>query len=152
MMPQDVFSNLILSFGSFTHKKLQKLAYYIYCWHLVLIGERVSDLRFEAWVHGPVSPELYHRFKYYGWNSIPKYEGYLSINNRQYCLVKSIVNEYGKYDADELEEKTHIELPWRIARNGLKNNESSNNLINDLDIIHFYTGHPLYLEFKKALG
>ncbi len=59
MLGYDDFSKLILSYGSFSHKKLQKLSYYVYSWYLTLYGEKIADVNFEAWVHGPVSPEIY---------------------------------------------------------------------------------------------
>nr|WP_318031647.1 type II toxin-antitoxin system antitoxin SocA domain-containing protein [Mycoplasmopsis bovis] len=36
-----------------------------------MLGEGIlSDTAFQAWVHGPVSPELWHDYKEYGWNEI----------------------------------------------------------------------------------
>ncbi len=52
-------------------KKLQKLTYYAEAWANALLGEGIlSDTAFQAWVHGPVSPELWHDYKEYGWNEI----------------------------------------------------------------------------------
>ena len=65
-----------------TNKKIQKLVYYAYAWYLVFNNESVDDLRlrffpnrFEAWVHGPVYPELLERFKPYGSEHIPMHAG-----------------------------------------------------------------------------
>jgi uncharacterized phage-associated protein len=43
---------------SMTHKKLQKLCYYAQAWNLALHNSELFEDRFEAWVHGPVSPVL----------------------------------------------------------------------------------------------
>src|SRR3712207_9388330 len=49
-----------LSKEKMTPKKLQKLSYYFEAWCHALFGRTlVNDTQFEAWVHGPVSPELY---------------------------------------------------------------------------------------------
>ena len=56
---------------SMTHKKLQKLCYYAQAWHLALHGSELFAERFEAWVHGPVSPVLYSIYADYGWEKIP---------------------------------------------------------------------------------
>jgi hypothetical protein len=46
--------------------KLQKLVYYCQAWSLVWEDEPLFDSRIEAWVNGPVCPELYraHRRLY----------------------------------------------------------------------------------------
>lgn len=55
---------------SMSPKKLQKLVYYAYAWVLTLMNENEDDLdvklfdsRLEAWIHGPLFPELYHKYK-----------------------------------------------------------------------------------------
>jgi len=41
-----------------SHKKLQKLLYYVDAWHYVHLGRPIVDENFEAWIHGPVVPEV----------------------------------------------------------------------------------------------
>ena len=55
---------------SVSPKKLQKLLYYIEAWHLVHIGVPLIDEEFQAWVHGPVLPSLYHQLKEFGFNDL----------------------------------------------------------------------------------
>ena len=53
--------------GSFiSNLKLQKLLYYAQAWHLAIYDTRLFPERFQAWVHGPVIPEIYHRYKEFG--------------------------------------------------------------------------------------
>ena len=53
-------SEWFLSKESMTPKKLQKLSYYFEAWcHALFNRSLINDTRFEAWIHGPVSPELY---------------------------------------------------------------------------------------------
>lgn len=132
------FSKIIRSYGSFSNKKLQKLCYYVYSIYLTKYGEKIADVYFEAWMHGPVSPEIYQIYKKYGWNSIPRYSGKLDVSNEIYERVSNIISNYIMYDATELEEMTHREQPWKLARKGCSKYESSNNLINDKDIIQYY--------------
>ena len=67
-----------LSKEAMTPKKVQKLCYYYKAWGLALYDtDFLPDAVFQAWVHGPVCPELYRRYKEYGWNDIPKYMGAL---------------------------------------------------------------------------
>jgi len=51
-------------------KKLQKLVYYTDAWHLVHFKSELINENFEAWVHGPVVPELYQDLKQFGYNDI----------------------------------------------------------------------------------
>lgn len=43
--------------------KLQKLLYYCQAWHLAFDKGQLFRGPFQAWVHGPVSREIYDRFK-----------------------------------------------------------------------------------------
>ncbi|EJT6166370.1 Panacea domain-containing protein [Clostridium perfringens] len=144
MLGYDDFSKLILSYGSFSHKKLQKLSYYVYSWYLTLYGEKIADVNFEAWVHGPVSPEIYSLYKNYGWKDIPKYTGCIKINDIINSRVEAIIEEYIDLDANELEKRTHKELPWRLAREGYEKYESSNEIIDDDIIINYYESSELF--------
>lgn len=132
------FSELIRSYGSFSHKKLQKLSYYVYSLYLKRYGEKIADVYFEAWVHGPVSPEIYQMYKNYGWECIPQYNGNICVNDIVYMRISNIVKEYIRYSADELEEMTHREEPWKQARIGCSKYESSRNLIEDEQILSYY--------------
>lgn len=60
-----------LAMESVTHKKLQKLCYYAYSWYLTLYDKRLFPHTFEAWIHGPVQPQLYQKYKHTGWQPIP---------------------------------------------------------------------------------
>lgn len=46
-----------------TNLKLQKLLYYAQAWHLALRNAPLFDEDFQAWVHGPVLPSQYLRFR-----------------------------------------------------------------------------------------
>lgn len=70
---KDVAKEL-LKFESMTHKKLQKLCYYVQALHLAIYGEPLIDTYFEAWVHGPVAPELYNEYKSHGMTPIKAYK------------------------------------------------------------------------------
>ena len=60
-----------------THKKLQKLLYFSYGIYLAQNNCNVNELnnqlfenKFEAWVHGPVDPDIYSMFKNNGINEL----------------------------------------------------------------------------------
>ncbi|MDX2267707.1 MAG: DUF4065 domain-containing protein [Bryobacter sp.] len=101
----DLMSNL----------KLQKLVYYAQGFHLALYDKPLFDSPIEAWAHGPVVPELYHRFKAYGANAIPETPAIeVSHYGPQVLeLLEEVSTVYGQFSATKLRNMTHEEAPWK---------------------------------------
>src|SRR5436305_3443094 len=59
----DVAAYILSKTGEITAMKLQKLVYYSQAWSLVWDEEPLFDERIEAWVNGPVVPDLYRRHR-----------------------------------------------------------------------------------------
>lgn len=129
-----------LSKESMTPKKLQKLSYYFEAWsHALLNQTLLNDTRFEAWVHGPVSPQLYDKYREYGWNNIQQQADNSAIfEDKALDLLQSVWVTYGEKSANELEALTHSETPWKNARYGLEETEPSHNEIDDKDMHDYY--------------
>jgi uncharacterized phage-associated protein len=138
MISTDSLAKLILSYGDMSNKKLQKLSYYVYSWHLAIFEHTLSDTYFEAWRHGPVSPQIYNKYKIYGWDDIPQYRGFLLVDSDDIEFSNRVLDYYYQFTADELEEMTHNELPWSKARGNIEKYQSSNSVISKLDIMYFY--------------
>lgn len=121
-------ANEFLAIESMTQKKLQKLCYYAQGLYGALTEERLFEEELEAWIHGPVSPRLYNRYKVYGYNKIPKKE--IGTGDEELKeIVEQIYRIYGKLDGDQLEALTHKETPWKKARGDLQPYEPSNEII-----------------------
>ena len=107
-----------------TQKKLQKLCYYAQAWCYALKGERLIKSDFQAWIHGPVSPALYDRFKQFGYDTI-KISGIYrcNIEKNDIDLLEDVWKTYGDKTGNALEALTHRELPWIEARRGYAENE-----------------------------
>lgn len=135
----DIFevADEFLAIESMTQKKLQKLCYYAQGWYVAITDRRLFNDQIQAWVHGPVSPKLYERYKMFGFNKIPKKES-KATDDELKGIVKEIYRIYGKLDGDQLEELTHKEMPWINAREGLEAYESSTNAINIDDMKSFF--------------
>ena len=114
MSSVKTISELMLSFGSMSNKKIQKICYYAYSWYLTLYGEQLAPFQFEAWVHGPVSRELYHYYKSYGWSDIPQYHGLVMVDNEMAAFARKIWTLYGSYSADELEQMSQDRKSTRL--------------------------------------
>lgn len=130
-----------------THKKLQKLCYYVQAWALAVRGERMMDCEFEAWVHGPVCRELYHQCKF-DVNSILRMTEIQIIEDDDAALIDVVLDMYGHLTGAQLEQSTHAELPWREARNGLHYWELSSNIIDD-DLMATYYLNELEEAIKE---
>jgi uncharacterized phage-associated protein len=109
--------------------KLQKLLYYVQGWHLALKGEPIFTAEIQAWVHGPVTPEVFHLYKHFRWNPIEKPTEDLAMPASIASHTKLVLDAYGKYAASQLEALSHSESPWIDARMGLSPNAPSNAVI-----------------------
>ena len=128
-----------LSKEPMSHKKLQKMCYYAQAWHLANYDERLVPNRFEAWAHGPVSPDLYSRYRDWGWENIPLYRDEVDFEDEGVsCFLDEVYKVYGDYNADELEKITHREMPWRNARKGIPAGAYSRNPIRLSDMRDYY--------------
>ncbi len=132
-------AQFFLSKGSMTHKKLEKLCYYAQAWHLANHGQPMMPNRFEAWIHGPVSPDLYAQYREWGWTSIPQApENKELFTSSEIDLMDKVYDIYGDYTGDELESLTHREYPWEHARMGCSPSEYSRNPISMKDMRDYY--------------
>ena len=93
--------------------KLQKLCYYAQGFYLALFGKSLFDEEIEAWVHGPVVPELYHQFKVHGKAPIPLGEYPDSLTAQQEGLIEEVYDVFGQYTAWKLRNLTHEEPTWQ---------------------------------------
>lgn len=101
----DLISNL----------KLQKLVYYAQGFCLALNGRPFFNEKIEAWLHGPVIPELYHQYKECGSGHISHPDEFdLDIfTPEERELLDEVYEFYGQYSAWRLRQLTHDEAPWR---------------------------------------
>ena len=106
----DLMSNL----------KLQKLVYYAQGLHLALHGKPLFSEPIEAWVHGPVSPTLYRRFKAFSSGAITE-EPAVDLSRFspvEIELLAEVYQVYGQFSAFKLREMTHGETPWMDTPKG----------------------------------
>ncbi len=127
-----------LSIESMTNKKLQKLCYYAKAWYLALYDQNLIEESFEAWVHGAVQPALYHYYKEYGYDLIPKNSSTSNIPEEFLSFAKEIFDAYGRFSGDQLEDINHTELPWINARKGYEPWEACNCVISENDMKEYY--------------
>lgn len=123
-----------------TNKKLQKLSYYAQSWHLAFTDEPLIPNDFEAWRHGPVINESYHKNKHLGANPLPPVDksiNELDLLPYQVKILDWVWNKYHHFDSQYLERLTHTEEPWVNARKGLAPLDGTNRIIK-IEEIHKY--------------
>lgn len=132
-------ANWFLTKKEMTHKKLQKLCYYAQAWCYALKGYRLENTDYQAWVHGPVSPSLWEKFKIFGYDSI-KIKGTPSFNFdvEDVRLLEDVWDTYGESSGNELESLSHRELPWIEARQGYDPEERCTVVISPRTMASYY--------------
>jgi uncharacterized phage-associated protein len=131
-----------------SNKKLQKLLYYAQAWSMVLRKKKLFSDQIEAWVHGPAIRGIYLEYKKFGFGPIEKkvdQKTILNISSEVRNFLDQIWNVYGKFDPAFLEQLTHSEAPWQMAREGLEPHMGSGNIISLNSMRDFYS-----LKLKKV--
>lgn len=132
-------ANWFLSKGAMTQKKLQKLCYYAQAWGYALKGYRLENTDYQAWVHGPVSPALWERFKSFGYDTIQiKGSSKQPFDKEDIKLLEDVWDTYGHNTGNALEALAHRELPWIEARRGYEPNEKCTVVISPSTMASYY--------------
>ena len=125
--------------------KLQKLVFYTQALYLAFYDTPLFDGKFQAWVHGPVSRELYDRFRdtktLYSDVTIADIRkgfdgGHLSEEVQEH--IGDVLDAYGKYSGAQLEAMTHREDPWLKAREGFARTDRCEREIDEALMQTFY--------------
>lgn len=136
----DVAKYILQQTGRISTMKLQKLCYYAQAWSLAWTEEPLFCERIEAWVNGPVCPDLFQEHK--GKFKISFEELAIGdVNNLtfdQKDTIDRVLDHYGDWDPYELREQTHSEDPWRNARKGIQDGVPCTNEITRASMGEYY--------------
>lgn len=141
--PQGLVASYLLARSrergeALTNLKLQKLLYYAQAWHLAIYDKPLFDEDFQAWVHGPVLPTQYFRFRHSEWRPIEDAAKKPDFDERSASFLEMILDEFGSETAVSLELMTHRERPWREARGALPKDTKSTAIISKATMKEFY--------------
>ncbi len=118
----DVARYILNKLEPMSAMKLQKLVYYSQAWSLVWDGEQLFSEKIEAWANGPVVRALYahHRGQFHvhsrdliGLGDARKIKGDRAET------IDAVIKYYGELKPYELSSLTHMESPWKDAREGM---------------------------------
>jgi len=140
----DIIVRYILrkSDSDVTPMALQKLLYYSQAFYYALFQNELFCDRCQAWVHGPVYPEVYYKYRDHGYDPIEKPLQYLDddlleLTARETDFLDAIISSFGCFSGSTLSRITHSEIPWIDARGNLKPQDRGFTEIN-ADIMHSY--------------
>lgn len=132
-------------FSDLINLKLQKLLFYIQAWSLGIRGFRFVDAEFQAWAHGPVCRVIFDRFKdtkgLYSFLHIGDVKNpnvFALFEKEDSDFIEFILENYGGFSGVQLEEMTHNETPWIMARKGVSSLERCENVITDQSMRDYY--------------
>ncbi|CAC5345962.1 MULTISPECIES: Panacea domain-containing protein [Planktothrix] len=123
-----------------TNMKVQKLLYYAQSLYLALYDQPLFEEEIQDWRYGPVCPPAYQYYSEFEANQlpIPDAEIILEIPDDQKSVLEEVWDYFGGYHAYRLSGMTHLEFPWKKARQGLSSEARST--------------QPILIEDMKALG
>lgn len=124
---------LLINLSEITPLALQKLLYYAQGFNKVFNDTFLFKDDCQAWAHGPVYNEIYHKYKNFGYDPIDLTVSYdvskLNITNSEKEVLETVIRNFGCYSGKILERMTHSEHPWLATRNGLSDDTPSNEII-----------------------
>lgn len=126
--------------GHVSTMKLQKLVYYSQAWNLVWDEKPLFKSRIEAWANGPVTRDLYgyHRGEFTAnVNMFPGDSGKLTTDEKE--TIDTVLGAYGHLSGQQLSDLSHSERPWREAREGVADGDSSANEVSQEVMQDFYS-------------
>ena len=142
---------------SISHKKLQKLLYYIKHWSLYEdqssdLGVRppdglLIDADFEAWVHGAVCRQVFNQYRQYGFDDLTKINGILNsrqpeIDSKVEAFLKAVWDKYKNCSADQLERLNHQDKSWINQRSNLNKDTLTDRKISENDMKKYAPNIP----------
>ena len=124
--------------GAIEQMQLQKLLYYSQGWSIANDLGPIFSERIEAWVNGPVVPQLWEQQRNnYLVRTIPGADPQ-RISPSHTALLEKIWQSYSKYTGVALSRLTHAEPPWLDARRGLPEGMRSNREITQESMRNFF--------------
>lgn len=121
--------------------KLQKLLYLAQGFSFAFYDKELFKDEIEAWVHGPVVPNVYFEYSNFKYNPINTNYEIQDFDEDTLDVLNYVKNNFSKYDSKFLEELTHNQEPWMMSREGLDPDERSDKTIPKLAIANYFTSY-----------
>jgi len=134
----DVAAYILSKKRPITSWKLQKLVYYSQAWSLVWDDNPIFPESIEAWANGPVVRRLFdaHSGQYLVLNIPDGDPNQLTFEEKE--TIDVVIEYYGNESSQYLSDLTHMEDPWRLAREGIPNDSRSDRVISLESMSEYY--------------
>ena len=105
--------------SALTPMQVLKLVYIAHGWNLALNDAPLIDQRVEAWLYGPVIPDLYRSMKGFGGGGVRgplplSWDEAQDLDERQDALIRQTYRLYGGLSGMQLSGITHAKgTPWQ---------------------------------------
>jgi uncharacterized phage-associated protein len=149
----DQIANYIIThIGEVTPLALEKLLSFSNGVNYALNGKQLIFEECQAWAHGPVYPQMYNKYKSFGYKPID--DGIYSthgcmlskLSAEEIKAIDLVIGTFGLYSPKILERISHSQEPWKEKRIGYKEDEAGREVIEEASIKMFYTNHELNSE------
>lgn len=134
---RDVAEAILDRKGRLDTFRLQKLTFYAHAVHLARTQRPLFHAPIQAWTNGPCIVPLFHEHK--GRQSVTTVGGDASMLwADEIRSIEAALTYYGDHDTQWLINQTHLEDPWRDARDGTPAGAPSSAPITDEAILAYY--------------
>ncbi len=135
-----VIDYLLCKCEDITPLALQKALYYVQGFYFAFKEEFIFNEDCEAWAHGPVYPEIYHRYSFYRFDPIEgsKRCDETALTIYEKTVIDSVIKNLCCYSGKVLEDFTHSEEPWLKTRGDLPVSAASSRIINKQVISKYF--------------
>ena len=149
---EQIANYIITHLGEVTPLALEKLLAFSNGVNYALNGEQLIWEESQAWAHGPVYPQVYNKYKRYGYKPID--DGIYSthgcmlskLTEKEINAIDMVINTFGLYSPKTLEKISHSQKPWIEKRYGYKEDEAGREVIDENSIRLFYEENNLNSE------
>lgn len=133
---------LLCKCADVTPMALQKMLYYAQAFFQALFNKPLFTDPCQAWIYGPVYPEVYFKYRDFGYDPIrlPEIDfcfNSTTLSEREIKLLDAIIVAFGRYSGSTLRWMTHNEQPWLETRGPLRPTDRSEAVISN-DLINSY--------------
>lgn len=146
----DQIANYIVThMGEVTPLALEKLLSFSNGVNYAVNGEQLIFEDNQAWAHGPVYPQMYNKYKKFGYkpidNGIYSTHGCVlsKLTDSEISVIDLVINTFGLFSPKTLENISHSQEPWREKRIEYKDDEAGQEVIDQESIKAFYIKNNL---------
>ncbi len=148
----QIVNYIVTHLEEVTPLALEKLLSFSNGVNYALNGSRLIFEDSQAWAHGPVYPQIYNKYKKYGYKPID--DGIYSthgcmlskLTTEEIRAIDLVINTFGLYSPKTLERISHSQEPWREKRMGYKEDEAGREVIEEESIKQLYIERGLNSE------